>query len=67
MKGFQHVTTGEWLNKDIQKPHFANIQKLILACYPSEAAFIELHGEPENWKKRTISEEEILQLFGENS
>ena len=67
MKGFQHVTSGEWLNKDIQHQHFANIHKLIEACYSSEAAFIAEHGEPENWKKRTISEEEILQLFGENN
>lgn len=65
MKGFQHVSTGEWLNKDIQKPHFANIHKLIEACYSSEAAFIAEHGAPADWKKRTISEEEIALLFGE--
>ena len=64
MKGFQHTLTGEWLNNDFQKPHFPNIHRLIDACYPSEAAFIAEHGEPDNWKKRTISEEEILQLFG---
>ena len=65
MKGFQHTTTGEWLDNDFQSPHFPDIHALISACYPSEAAFIAEHGAPENWEKREISEEDIIALFSE--
>ena len=64
MKGFQHTTTGEWLDNDFQSPHFQDIHALIAACYPSEAEFIAVHGSPEIWEKRDISDEEILQIFG---
>lgn len=63
MYGFQHISTGEWLNNDFQFPHFADIEKLIAACYPSRESFIALHGEPEHWEKRSISDEEIQQIF----
>ena len=64
MFGFQHISTGEWLDNDFQSPHFPNIDALIAACYPSREAFVDLHGEPEKWEKREISDAEIQQIFG---
>lgn len=66
MFGYKNSMTGEWLDKDFQWPHFATIDALIAACYPSREAFIELHGEPELWEKREISHEEIQHIFEEN-
>jgi hypothetical protein len=63
MLGFKHKLTGEWLNNDFQWPHFPTIEALIAACYPSQEAFEVLHGSPENWEKRDISDEEIQQIF----
>ena len=63
MVGFRN-STGEWLDNDFQWPHFADIEKLIAACYPSRENFVALHGEPEHWEKREISDEEIQQIFG---
>lgn len=64
MHGFQNTLTGEWLDNDFQSPHFPNISALIAACYPSVDAFRAMHGEPEDWEKREISEAEIMQIFG---
>ena len=64
MIGFKHKLTGEWLDNDFQSPHFPDIDALISACYPSREEFILQHGEPENWEKREISDEEIQQIFG---
>ena len=63
MYGYKNTSTNEWLDKDFQSPHFPTIEALIAACYPSREAFIEQHGEPENWEKRAISNEEIQQIF----
>lgn len=63
MFGFRHNISGLWLDNDFQSPHFPDIDALIAACYPSRENFIELHGEPENWEKRAISDEEIQQIF----
>ena len=64
MYGYQHTLTGEWLDNDFQSPHFATIDALIAACYPSFEAFEGLHGRPEEWEKREISEAEIMHVFG---
>lgn len=64
MKGFQHITTGEWLDNDFQSPHFPTIHALIAACYPSQEAFEAQHDSPDDWEKRDISDEEIMQIFG---
>ena len=64
MLGYQHILTGVWLDNDFQSPHFPNIDALIEACYPSRENFVALHGDPELWEKREISDEEIQQIFG---
>ena len=63
MNGYKNINTGEWLDNDFQSPHFPSIDALIAACYPSRAAFVELHGEPENWVKTGVSDDEIQQIF----
>ena len=63
MFGYKNISTGEWLDKDFQTPHFADIYALIAACYPSGEAFEVIHGDPENWVKTPISDEEIMQVF----
>ena len=63
MYGYKHRLTGEWLDNDFQSPHFADINALIAACYPSIEAFTAAHGAPENWQKKEISMEEIQALF----
>lgn len=64
--GYQHTTSGAWLNNDFQAPHFPTIDALIAACsarYPSRDAFAAEHGDPENWVKKEISMEEIRDIF----
>lgn len=61
--GFFNTTTNDWLDNDFQSPHFADINALIAACYPSVEAFTAAHGAPENWKKREISMDAIQTMF----
>ena len=61
--GFYNTATGAWLDNDFQIPHFADINALIAACYPSVEAFAATHGAPENWQKKEISMEEIQAIF----
>ena len=63
MIGYQHTSTGEWLDNDFQTPHFPTIYAMIAACYPSEEAFTALHGAPEQWERREISMDEIMAIF----
>ena len=65
MIGYQHTSTGVWLDNDFQSPHFPTIAALIAACYPSAEAFTAAHGVPEHWEKREISMEEIQAMFAE--
>ena len=61
--GYQHTSSGAWLDNDFQSPHFIDIHSLIAACYPSVEAFTAQHGAPEHWQKREISMEEIQAIF----
>ena len=63
MFGYQHITTGEWLDNDFQAPHFPSIAALIAACYDSVDAFTAQHGAPDTWEKREISEAELMAIF----
>ena len=65
MFGYRHNISSLWLDNNFQSPHFPNIDALIAACYPSREAFFELHGNPEDWEKTPISDEEIAQIFAQ--